>query len=129
MMEDLAEWFTGVAVVLLFVAALLVMPYAYRALRDDPRRLRGMFALAFAGMCFGTSFRLAIGWFVLAMLPNQRAPAIASLNQYIIAACMVLVIFATLGIRMVTIGRFGELGWVVSLAIATAVASAVLLIF
>lgn len=127
MTANLAEWFTGVVVILLFLTATLVMPYAYRELRADPRRLRGMFALAFAGTCFGTSFRLAIGWLVLTMSPGQRTPAIAALNQYIIAACLVLAIFATLGIRMVTIGRYGELGWIVSLAVAAAAATAVLM--
>lgn len=128
-LDDIAEWTTGTAVILMLITSWFVGRYAYRRIQADPWRLSSLFALAYSGICLGISFRLGIGWLVLHIPPGLRVSSIAAADPYIITACMVLITFGALGLRMVTLGQYGERAWIASVAAASLIAGAVVVLF
>lgn len=119
--DTIQIWSTGVVLILCFIAAAIVGPYAYRELMADRTKLRGQFALGLTTLFFGIAGRLAAAW--LFYFSADRSLMLNQLHIWILGFNLLIAVGAVQCIRLVTLKHYGEWPWVAAAAGSAIVAA------
>lgn len=120
-MDSLSEIFTGIVVLLAAIAGLIIVPYAARELRTNIAAMRAQFAGALTFTLIGLCYRLGVAYYFWLLSPAARSRELDDIQGHILLANLVLIVGIVWVIRALTAPKLGEWGWMLSIAVATAI--------